>query len=312
VHQSGKDRYFDFIPGNHSWKQFLFPPRKNLFSVEKGEREQKGRFDYFAIENTEPIPHFAFIGVRACELAAIGIQDQVFMRSDFYDPVYKSRRENLFIIAVNCLDPDSTCFCASMGTGPRVESGFDLCITELDNTFLVEIGSELGRSLISARTHSLPSAYMQAEAEKAISAAARSITRALNTEDLPGILADNLDSDHWIEIGKRCLSCASCTLVCPTCFCWDALEKPYLTGKLTHRERAWDSCFNPSYSYVFGGNTRPNIHSRYRQWLTHKLGTWKDQFGTLGCVGCGRCITWCPASIDITEEAAVIRREAGK
>jgi formate hydrogenlyase subunit 6/NADH:ubiquinone oxidoreductase subunit I len=300
--QTGMDRYFDFIPGGHSWKQFLFPSRHKLFTAVKDDKWQ-------LIENNEPAPKYALIGVRACELAAINIQDKIFLRDDFNDPIYRLRREGLFILAVNCLDPDETCFCVSMGTGPRHSAGFDLCVTELDEVFLVEVGSELGRSLLAARTYDLPSAFVQNTANQAVERAVKSMTRTMDTSDLHDLLTEHLDVERWTDVGKRCLSCANCTQVCPTCFCWDANDQVDILGKTTRRERVWDSCFNPFYSYVVGGNTRPNIRSRYRQWLTHKLGTWKDQFGMLGCVGCGRCITWCPAGIDLTEEVAAIRAE---
>ncbi|MBE3066273.1 MAG: 4Fe-4S dicluster domain-containing protein [Chloroflexi bacterium] len=300
--QTGKDRYFDFIPGGQSWKQFLFPPRHTLFTAVKDGK-------WLLKENDEPTPRYALIGVRACELAAIHIQDRVFLREDFSDPIYRLRREGLFILAVNCLDPDATCFCVSMGTGPRLAAGFDLCVTELDEVFLVEVGSELGRSLLADRTYDLPSAFVQNTANQALERAAESMVRTMDTSDLPGLLTGQLEAERWTEVGKRCLSCANCTLVCPTCFCWDATDQVDILGKSTRRERVWDSCFNPQYSYVVGGNTRPNIRSRYRQWLTHKLGAWKSQFDVLGCVGCGRCITWCPAGIDLTEEVAAIRAE---
>lgn len=300
--QTGKDRYFDFIPGSHSWKQFLFPSRQELFTaVKDGNWQLK--------ENPEPPSRFALIGVRACELAAIQIQDKIFLREDFRDPIYQHRREGLFILAVNCLDPNATCFCTSLGTGPISGAGFDLCITELDDIFMVQVGSELGRSMLAPRQFSWPSGFMQNTANQALEHASTSMGRSLNTSDLPDLLTDNLEADRWTEIGKRCLSCANCTQVCPTCFCWDATDKVDILGKESRRERVWDSCFNPVYSSVFGGNTRPNIRSRYRQWLTHKLGQWQAQFDVVGCVGCGRCITWCPAGIDLTEEVAALRTE---
>jgi ferredoxin len=301
--QTGQDRYFDFIPGSQSWKQFLFPPRYSLFSAQKDGKWKIKENDL------TPAPRYALVGVRACELAAIAIQDRVFLRPDFYDPIYRSRREGLFILAVNCLHPNLTCFCVSMGTGPRHQAGFDLCLTELDDLFLVEVGSELGLSLLARRTYELPSAFVQTAANQAIQQAAGQMGRKMDTSDLPGLLTEHLDAARWSEVGKRCLSCANCTLVCPTCFCWDATDQTDVLGRHTRRERLWDSCFNPNFSYVFGGNTRPNIRSRYRQWLTHKLGQWKAQFDVLGCVGCGRCITWCPVGIDLTEEVAAIRRE---
>jgi ferredoxin len=310
--QTASGRCFDFIPGAHSWKPFLFPPRQTLFTAHKAGPGEPGEGTWRIEAAPDPAPRFALIGVRACELAAIHIQDRVFMRPDFQDPIYRARREGLFILAVNCLRPDATCFCVSMETGPRVGPGFDLCLTELEEVFLVEVGSELGRGLLARRTFELPSAFMQTAAARALEQAAGAMTRSLDTRDLPGLLTENLEAERWAEVAKRCMSCANCTLVCPTCFCWDATETADILGRNSRRERVWDSCFNRDYSYVFGGTTRPTVRSRYRQWLTHKLGNWKEQFGTLGCVGCGRCISWCPAGIDLTEEVAAIRAEVKK
>jgi sulfhydrogenase subunit beta (sulfur reductase) len=300
--QTRKNRYFDFIPAMHSWKQYLFPSRQLLF---KAYKEGTWKVE----PNNEPQPRYALIGVRSCELAAIQVQDRTFIREDFTDPIYRARREGLFILAVNCLRPNATCFCASMGTGPRHKAGFDLCMTELDDLFLVEVGSELGMRYLSQRKFEVPSAFVQTAAKEAIEIAAGSMGRSMDTSDLPELLTMNLEAERWAEVAKRCLSCANCTQVCPTCFCWDATETVDVKGTTSKRERVWDSCFNPFYSTVFGGHTRPNIRSRYRQWLTHKVATWKGQFNVLGCVGCGRCITWCPVGIDITEEVAAIRKE---
>lgn len=300
---SKRRNYFDAIPGAASWKQFLFPPRISLFKAEKKER-------WKVIPNTEKPPRYAFIGVRGCELAAIEVQDRAFLRTDYRDPIYRARRENLFILAVNCLYPAGTCFCVSMGTGPKVESGYDLLLTELDDVFMIEVGSELGREVLGHCSWEPASSFVQSIATKSLEEAAQAMGRTLQTNDLPDLLLNNLEHPHWDEVAKRCLSCANCTQVCPTCFCWDVVDRTHISGKVTERERVWDSCFNPQYSYVFGGNTRPSIKSRYRQWLTHKLGTWKEQFGVFGCVGCGRCITWCPVGIDLTEEIAAFRKEA--
>lgn len=234
------------------------------------------------------------------------------MREDFTDPIYRNRRERVFILSVDCLHPAGNCFCISMGTGPRVKKGFDLNLTELDDIFLLTIGSELARGLIIDLTYENASAFMLSTADHRIEHAALEMGRTLETSDLPDLILNNLDHPQWEEISKRCLSCANCTQVCPTCFCWDAVDQMSLNGKETRRERVWDSCFNLGYSYLAGGNTRPTIQSRYRQWLSHKLGTWQQQYGTLGCVGCGRCITWCPAGIDLTVEVPMLRKEAGK
>jgi sulfhydrogenase subunit beta (sulfur reductase) len=302
ITHSTKNRYFDFIPGGQSWKQFLFPSQQTLFSAVKDG-------SWKLIEPNETAPRYALIGVRACELAAIHIQDKVFLREDFKDPSYRAKREGLFILGVNCLDPDDTCFCTSMGTGPRLFAGYDLCLTELEEVFLLEVGSELGRALLTERSFNLPSAFVQESAKHALDKASKAILRKLEISDLPDLLTGNLEAERWTEVANRCLSCGNCTQVCPTCFCWNVIDHVNISGTSTRRERVWDSCFSLNYSYMAGGNTRPSVCSRYRQWLTHKLGTWVEQFGMLGCVGCGRCISWCPAGIDLTEEVAAIRAE---
>jgi sulfhydrogenase subunit beta (sulfur reductase) len=300
---TGHSRYFDVIPGAPSWKQFLFPPRLDLFNVRKNGQK-------WELQRGEPDAHaYAFVGVRACELAAIQTQDRAFIREDFVDPLYRRRREHVFILAVNCLHPAGTCFCASMETGPRVRDGFDLCLTELDDVFLLTIGSELARGILAGVPFEAASAFLLNNAERAIQQASGGMGRRLDTSDLPDLILDNLDHAEWQDVAARCLSCSNCTQVCPTCFCWDAVDQTNLSGQETLRTRVWDSCFNPDYSYQAGGNTRPTIRSRYRQWLSHKLGSWKQQYGVLGCVGCGRCITWCPARIDLTQEVAALRKE---
>ena len=303
---AGHDRYFEAIPGQPSWKQFLFPARLELLSMQKNG---KG----WQIERPEPDHrNLAFIGVRGCELAAIQIQDRAFIREDFHDPLYRARRERVFILAVDCLHPGRTCFCASMGTGPRPKDGFDLRLSELDGVFLITIGSELGRRIMTGIPYDAASAFVMSGAERGVEQAAQNMGRQLDTSDLPDLILKNLDDLAWDEVAKRCLSCGNCTQACPTCFCWDATDQMDLTGTRARRFRVWDSCFNPDYSYQTGGNTRPNTRSRYRQWLSHKLGTWVQQYGTFGCVGCGRCITWCPAGIDLTREIPALRKETAK
>jgi len=301
---SGHPRYFDITPGAPGWKQYLFPPRSELFTVKKNGKS------WVTEDVNTPAPMYAFIGVRPCELAAIQIQDRVFLRDEWSDPIYRIRRQGAFILSVNCLHPCSTCFCASMDSGPEASSGYDLNMTELEDTFLVQIGSEAGRLVMTGIPFQPASAFLLQTARRGLDDARRRMGRSLpNPQELPEFLLSNLEHPHWDEVAKRCLSCTNCTQVCPTCFCWDAQDHPNLSGEVSRRERTWDSCFNPDYSYIVGGNTRTNTRARYRQWLTHKLASWQHQFGVLGCVGCGRCITWCPAGIDITAEIAALRME---
>lgn len=304
--RAGHNRYFDLIPGAQSWKQFLFPPRLDLFKLQRDGNRWK------TMQGGEEAPAYAFIGVRACELAAMQVQDKVFLREDFIDPQYRARRERAFVLAVNCMHPAGTCFCASVGRGPRVGPGYDLCLTELDDMFLVSIGSELGRTMLTGLAVSAPSAFLLGLAEGGLQEAEKATTKGPGTAGLTELIETNLESSHWAEVAKRCLGCGNCTAVCPTCFCWDSLDRTDLTGTQTSRERVWDSCFNPGYSYTAGGNIRPSIRARYRQWMSHKFGTWQAQQGTTGCVGCGRCITWCPAEIDVREELSALEKEAAR
>lgn len=295
---------FGYNVGPRSWKEFLFPPELRLWRM---GRSANG----YEVEPPAPPPRIAALGVRACDLAAIGVQDRVFMGGAHTDPHYASRREALFIVAVQCGQAGATCFCVSMGTGPHVRQGFDLSLTEVleagRHGFVVEAGSARGSDVLNDVPHRDAGADERTQAEAAVDRAAGQMGRTLDTQGLPERLRANLEHPRWDEVAKRCLTCANCTMVCPTCFCHTVEDHSDLTGEHAERWRKWDSCFTQELSYIHGGNVRPSGRSRYRQWLTHKLSSWVDQFGVSGCVGCGRCIAWCPVGIDITEEAAAIR-----
>jgi sulfhydrogenase subunit beta (sulfur reductase) len=140
-----------------------------------------------------------------------------------------------------------------------------------------------------------------------VSKASSAMGRKVDITNIKELLIRNSENHRWQQTAQRCLTCANCTMVCPTCFCTTIEDVTDLTGKEANRTRKWDSCFTMDFSYIHGGSIRPSVYSRYRQWLTHKFAAWHDQFGTSGCVGCGRCITWCPVGIDVTEEITAIR-----
>jgi ferredoxin len=202
-----------------------------------------------------------------------------------------------------------------MHTGPRATSGFDLALTEVLDTeqhyFLVEVGSTRGAAILHHVPHREAQPAHLAVAERIIASTAAQMGRSLDTTDIKDLLYRNLEHPRWDEVAARCLACGNCTMVCPTCFCTTVSDVTDLTGQHAERWRTWDSCFTLDFSYVHGGSVRTSTKARYRQWLTHKLATWIDQFGTSGCVGCGRCITWCPVAIDITAEVGAIRQSAG-
>lgn len=300
---------FGYAVGPHSWKKYLFPPAERLFSVRRD-----GAALHF-LTPTEPAPALALLGVRPCEVHAIAIQDRVFAGGPHHDPGYQARRGRLFIVAVQCGDPAATCFCASMNTGPRAGAGFDLALTELvhdgEHRFVVEVGTPAGAAVLAEVRHRVAHEAERAAAEDVTRRAAERQTRRVDTRDIQAVLSGQPDHPRWDDLARRCLSCASCTLACPTCFCSTVEDRSDVGGAHAERWRTWDSCFTVDYSYVFGGAMRPSARARYRQWLTHKLSTWIDQFGTSGCVGCGRCITWCPVGIDLTEEVRQLRGVAG-
>ena len=299
---------FGFAVGPQSWKQFLHPPIETLWTA----RQDDGGIAITT--GRSETQRFAFIGVRACELHAIAIQDRVFLDGPYRDVAYGMRRQDAFIVAVNCGEAGGTCFCASMGTGPRVDAGFDLALTELiDATrheFLVEVASEAGGDLLDRLPHRSASSADLLAAEAVTARAQNAMGRKLETDGLKELLQSNLTHPRWEEVAERCLACGNCTSVCPTCFCTTVEDHSDLLGTSAERVRKWDSCFTMDFSYLHGGSVRETGSSRYRQWMTHKLASWIDQFGTSGCVGCGRCITWCPVGIDITVEAAAIRATA--
>ena len=297
--------FFGYAVGPQSWKKYRYPSRETLWHADV----VNGSLRF--IENEPDPPKYAFLGVRACDLAAIAIQDRVFTSGDYVDPSYAQTGAQVFTVGVNCAVAGGTCFCASMGTGPRCTSGFDLVLTEMidakGHRFLVESATEKGTAVLAEIPTSNASEVDIALANSIVNGTAASMGRSMDNSDVKELLARSLEHPRWEEVATRCLACANCTLVCPTCFCSTTEDVTDLKTGQASRTRSWDSCFSLDFSALHGRPVRESTRARYRQCLTHKLSTWYDQFGSSGCVGCGRCITWCPVGIDITEEVAAIR-----
>lgn len=312
LRQRGDAALFGYAAGPQGWKALLFPSRELLWS---------GRRDGTEVDVKAAVvdaPRLALLGVRSCDLHAIRIHDRVLAQREVTDTAYVARREANFIVALTCSHPGGTCFCVSMGTGPVPDEGYDLALTELldqdGHRFLVVAGSDRGEEVLDdLRTRAGSDEVLPADEQVHLAArevgaqAAQRMGRSLDTDGLRDLLYANTEHPQWDDVASRCLACTNCTLVCPTCFCTSVDDVGDLTGSSTERWRVWDSCFNTDFSYLHGGSVRTSVQSRYRQWATHKLASWVDQFGTSGCVGCGRCITWCPAAIDLTAEVAAIR-----
>jgi len=299
----GDERLFAFAAAAQSWKPFLFPSRQPLLSV-----SPEGAVT--AVEE-EP-PSYAFLGVRSCDLAAVAVHDRVLLDRDVVDAHYAGRRRSAFVVAITCSHPGGTCFCTSTNTGPHPTAGYDLAMTELldddGHRFVVRTGSADGAAVLAQLT-GRPSTDADAAAVEDVVAGSVAVMepRAIDMGGVRELLRDNPEHPRWDDVASRCLSCTNCTLVCPTCFCVTVDDSTDLLG-VTERSTVWDSCFTAGHSYLHGGAVHDTTRTRYRQWLTHKFSSWIDQFGTSGCVGCGRCVTWCPAGIDVLEELQALRQ----
>ncbi|RDH78300.1 4Fe-4S ferredoxin [Mycolicibacterium moriokaense] len=288
------DAAFGHSAGPQSWKQFLHPSRQLLWSSDGAEPDES--------------PRYAFLGVRGCDLAAIATLGGVLGAGAHPDQGFTGRLGQTFVVAVNCTEPGGLCFCASMGTGPAAGPGYDLALTERDGPggawYVVDVGSDDGADVLAALPHRRADEAEIAAARSDVAEAAHHMGRQMPAGDLRDLLVNSRESAQWEEVASRCLTCGNCTMVCPTCFCTTVEDVTDLTGGHAQRWMQWASCFELDFTFVHEGAVRESGASRYRHWLTHKLGTWHDQFGTSGCVGCGRCIAWCPTGIDITEEMA--------
>jgi ferredoxin len=301
VRQRSDNAAFGHSAGPQAWKTYLHPPRVALWSARRDDDNG------FTVVEPEPeqIRH-AFLGVRPCDLRAIAVQDRVL---DKPGTAYARRREAAFIVAVNCTEPGDTCFCVSAGGGPAAGAGADIILTELSDGYVAQAVTTKGQRMLETLPQRPATERETESADAAVAAAFDRMGRQLPPVDLPMLFAGTRESPRWNEVAQRCLACGNCTMVCPTCFCTTVEDTSDLTGNVAERWQSWDSCFDMNFSYLHGGPVRSTTQSRYRQWLSHKLGTWHDQFGESGCVGCGRCIVWCPVGIDLTVETNALALE---
>ena len=292
--------FFDHTLPMQALKNVVYPAEERLYSTGP---------DMAVQEAPVAAAPLAVIGVRPCDLAALDTLATVFERGPFVDNRFARRRESLLLVAVNCMRAADTCFCASMNTGPRAGQGYDLALDEVlegdRHVFVVTAGSAAGRDILGALSGE-PAGEADLRAAREGSRVCAESQRRRMPEGVESLLKRHYEHPHWSDVAERCLSCANCTLVCPTCFCSTVEDRSSLDGAEAERWRRWDSCFTLDFSYLHGGAVRKETDSRYRQWMTHKLAHWYDQFGSSGCVGCGRCIGWCPVGIDITAEAAIL------
>jgi len=301
LHSGDSPRLFDWNHGPQGLKPLCFAPHEVLW---------KEFGDPFEYRRTLPeVAKTAVIGVRACDLAALSIQDHHFLLEMRPDPHYRQRRESLLLIGVDCAHSAATCFCASTGDGPALDGGYDIGMAELDDGYLIWSESDEGRAITEGLAlEPADDAQLGAMLLATTRAAQEQQRRMPDAKELKQ-LYQRLNHSHWDEVAERCLSCGNCTAVCPTCFCYQAEHEMALTGDEAEMVRSWDSCFSPTHSSMGHFQVRNDTRLRYRQWLTHKLAGWQVQQRRTGCTGCGRCIAWCPVGIDLTQEATAVLEE---
>jgi ferredoxin len=293
-----------FRHGLDAPKRYLYPPSLRLYRIDK---------DLKVHIETPGDRKIAFFGIKPCDSAAIAVQEKVFEQNG--ESYFLTLRKNSIIIVENCIEPGNTCFCATMGTGPKAVKGFDISYTKIDGSIVFEAGSEKGLRYLEELNLELADSELSRKYLKVLDESAAKARADFTTDDLPEQLELGMESPIFKEIAEKCLGCANCNLVCPTCFCFDVYDVPNLDGS-ADRIRVWDGCLTYKYALVSGGNFRPDLWARYRHWLLHKFSFWVKQFETFGCVGCGRCITWCPVGIDVRESVSQVlkwvRENVGK
>ena len=293
---------FASVNGPDSPKRYLHPAEVVLSRlVDGGDGIQP-------ISGFRPNGKYAFFGIRPCDLSAVGVMDRTLLVPGFEDRVYSALRGGAIFIVVNCTRAGENCFCTSMGTGPGAESGYDVAITELPEVLLVDVPERNLAIFQGIELKPASEAELRAGGEM-VQRAKEQMGRKIVRQDLSKRMYASMDSPAWGKVAERCLACGNCTMVCPTCFCNTVVDSTDLRDGSVSRVRVWDSCLSKDFVYSAGGNPRLQRMSRYRQFVMHKFAYWPDEFGTYGCVGCGRCVTWCPVGIDITETVDVVLRD---
>ena len=311
---SPEDVVFDYPNSLRTPKEFFFPQAEVLFTFQGAERQTDK-----PAANTKPQVLF---GVRPCDSKALLLLDSVFDQEDYQDPYYIEKRKNMVLVGLACRNPQSTCFCTSVGGGPFDKEGLDILVTELDdNRCYVEILTEKGKQLIaedSSFKTANKSDVQQVESVK--KEAEAKIPTKVALEGLKEKLDGMFDSPVWDRIHEKCLGCAVCTYLCPTCHCFALLDEkvpaPVLPAQKTRvqvssqgqRIRNWDSCMFPIFTLEASGhNPRVSNRERMRQRIMHKFNYFVDNFGQTACVGCGRCLINCPVNMDIREIIETIK-----
>lgn len=279
----------DRIRTTESCRPFFLPPKERVASLGKILKKR--------------VPNQVLVGVKACDLHTLKIDDKIYLEGDFVDPFYEERRKKTILISADCPYPEDSCFCTVMGLKPYVQEGADLNIGFAENGYLIESLTEVGVRIIEANKDLLGRAvdkdisFQDSYRKQAVEKLARQNPQPLKP-DLSERIKRNLQTDFWQAQAKDCVECYACEQICPTCYCFLLYDQ--VKGAEYERVRVWDHCYIPAYARVGGGiNPRADFAKRFRNRLECKFSAFYENFELYACSGCGRCIRGCTGRIDI-------------
>ncbi|MBS3947020.1 MAG: 4Fe-4S dicluster domain-containing protein [Dethiobacter sp.] len=282
-------------------KSVVFPQTETLLRFELGTTD---------IKTPGQESETVLLGVRPCDARAMTIVDNVFSWG-VEDPYYLERRAKITLVGLACLEPCANCFCTSVGGGPASKEGLDVLMTDLGDSYLLDVLTEKGENLCQSASGLLINATGedQEAAEKLHEKAASQISRHTDPAGIPAKLPHLWESLLWDTVSASCLGCGICTYLCPTCHCFDMQDET--EGSESRRCRTWDSCMFSEYTlHASGHNPRPTRRERTRNRINHKYSYFVDKFNVIACVGCGRCINLCPVNIDLLDILSKVGEEA--
>lgn len=269
-------------------------PPKSLFLPQSEVLFQYKNGSFLPVLSTNDLR--IIFGIRPCDAHAVTLLDSIFDQQEYIDPFWKSRRDRTILVGLGCHQPCNTCFCSSVGSGPFDPKGLDILMTDLGDVYTLEVLSDKGSTLLNGQmTLSEENQERMVAFQKK---AEEGMPKVFETSGIREKLYHIFESGYWQKVSQSCLGCGVCTFLCPTCFCFDIVDET----QRDERVRNWDTCMFRIYSQEASGhNPHPSRSERTRQRLMHKFAYWLDHINQIGCVGCGRCVQYCPVGLDIRE-----------
>lgn len=298
-------------PANSPPKGVIFPQSDNLFSFTFKKDPENPQKVMVELEEKLDFPKTVIVGSRPCDAKGFLIYDRPYTETDTPDPYYKGRREQTTVVTMSCQSPSAGCFCTGVGGGPADKEGSDVLITELETGYFIEAITEKGKEIVQQSGVEGGGSH-EAEARKKQDAVRTRVKDPFDADGKPKVLPELFENDEFWETAlAKCVSCGACTYLCPTCYCFNITdEKTFDKGE---RVRSWDGCmYNHFTREASGHNPRPAKYQRFKNRVGHKFLFYPEKYnGVIACCGCGRCIRYCPMSVDISEVVSNLQKPTG-